>query len=343
MDWKQAAKRLAELFPCDRLHPEVSAWLSGRTGAAKGPWALGLSGGADSVFLLLLLAVRSREEGRTLIALHFDHGLRGRESDQDRTFCVKLCRSLGIPLVTDKWRRMPKRAQVSEAEAREARMAFFAAAMAKHGSRALFLGHQLEDLAETMLMRLARGSGAAGLAAPRPVQALPGGQFRLRPLLSITRTQLRDALREAGATWREDSSNKGGHYLRNRIRHDVLPNWLAAASHGRDALAGAALSRSLLQEDDEALETWLDSCRALGPGARLKLAPLSDKPKALWRRALHRWLAKTPYRGDLSRQGFALLLEACRKGSPTRQSLGKEGFAVIRAGVLTFRKTQGSR
>ena len=72
----------------------------------------------------------------------------------------------------------------------------------------------------------------------------------------------------------------------------------------------------------------------------LDLPVLAGKPRALWRRALHRWLAATPYRGDLSRQGFAALLVAAMRGRSTRHSLGREGFAVIRHGRLCYKKTR---
>ncbi len=183
-------------------------------------------------------------------------------------------------------------------------------------------------------MRLARGSGTAGLAAPRPVSAQPGGRFHLRPLTTLTKAEIVAALRALGLPWREDATNAAGDYFRNRIRRAVLPAWRRAAQ-GRDALAGAVLARELLEEDDAALEAWVDELHPLRRGV-LDLAVLAGKPVAVWRRALHRWLAATPYRGDLSRQGFAALLAAAQAGRSTRFSLGREGFAVVRAGVLRF-------
>jgi tRNA(Ile)-lysidine synthase len=114
----------------------------------------------------------------------------------------------------------------------------------------------------------------------------------------------------------------------------VVPAWLRAA--GRDALAGVALSRELLEEDDAALEGWVDKLHALTPGGGLSLDRLAGQPRAVARRALHRWLLAQPGATTLSRRGFDALLAAVIRGAPTRHSLGSEGFAVIRGRWLRF-------
>jgi tRNA(Ile)-lysidine synthase len=335
MDWKKAAERLGEAVPVGRLHPAVRAWAEGRGAAARGPWSVAFSGGADSVALLLLLWAHWPERRETLCVLHFNHRLRGRESLADARFCASVARGLGLSFSPGAWSEADPEA--SEGSARAARMAFFDTELEASGSRALWLGHQLDDVAESLLMRLARGSGLSGLAAPRPVQRMPGGRVHLRPLLRLRKRELCEALRAAGVPWREDSSNAGRAYLRNRMRHDVIPSW-SEASGGRDALAGAGLARELLEEDEQALEAWLRELAPLQRAGRLRLEPLAGKPRAIVRRALHRWLLSTTYRGDLSRQGFELLLRAVEAGAPTRQSLGNEGFAVITKGLLVYRK-----
>jgi len=335
--WPDRAAGLAAALPRERLHPAVLAWSASRRAAARGPWAVALSGGADSIALLLLLWAHWPERRSRLVALHFNHRLRGAASNGDAEFCRQVCRGLRIRLRVGRWRGA--RASASEAAARTARLAFFDRAMSTVNASALWLGHQQDDVAETFFMRLARGSGTAGLAAPRPVQPMPGGGVRLRPLLTLKKAEISDALRANGIPWREDASNAGDDYFRNRIRRAVLPAWQRAA-HGRDALDGAALARELLDEDDAALEAWLDELRPLRRGAVLDLPVLVGKPRALWRRALHRWLAVTPYRGDLSRQGFAALLAAAMRGRSTRHSLGREGFAVICHGRLCYKKTR---
>jgi tRNA(Ile)-lysidine synthase len=203
------------------------------------------------------------------------------------------------------------------------------------GARALWLGHQQDDIAETMLMRLARGSGTAGLAAPRPVQRV-GSQLRVRPLLTVKKEEVVARLRESGIPWREDRTNAGRMYFRNRIRHQVLPAWQKAAE--RDVLAGVALARERLEEDDSALDAWVEELRPLGRGGVLNVAIFQNRPRALVRRALHRWLLAQPLAGNLSRQGFEDLLDAVVAGQSTRRSLGLNGFALIKNGRLRFER-----
>ncbi len=340
-DWRDKTARMGELLPLDRLHPAVLAWTEHRR--KSDVWCVALSGGADSLALLLLLWAHWPERRARLVALHFNHRLRGRESNTDETFCRRVCAALGIKLLTGAWVvgrglsptvGQKARPTVSEAEARAARQGFFAQGMKRLNSRALWLAHQQDDIAESMLMRLARGSGTGGLAAPRPVQAMGDGRVHLRPLLTLKKSELVAALRAVGAPWREDSSNGQPDYFRNRIRRDVLPAWGAAA--GRDALAGAALARERLEEDEQALEGWVDTLAPLNRAGGLEVGSLKGKPRAVTRRALHRWLLRLKQPHDLSRQGFELLLAAVERGQPTRFSLGTKGFAVIRRGQLSF-------
>jgi tRNA(Ile)-lysidine synthase len=333
VDWPRAALLAAQLMPRERLHPAVVAWADARPRGE--PWAVALSGGADSVALLLLVWAHWPARRGRLVALHFNHRLRGAESAADARFCESLCSGLGVALLSG--RRRGRAPALAEAQAREARFGFMERAMARRGARVLWLGHQQDDIAETMLMRLSRGSGGAGLAAQRAVHALAAGRskrYHVRPLLGLKKSEIARALGLAGARWREDSSNAKGVHFRNRLRRDVIPRWVRAS--GRDALSGAALSRELLEEDDRALEAWADSLEALGPGRALAVTRLCGVPRAVVRRVLHRWLALQPRAGALSRQGFEALLRAVERGARFRHSLGNHGFAVIRSGRLRF-------
>jgi tRNA(Ile)-lysidine synthase len=331
--WPEVATKLAATFPRKSLHPAVLAWVDARP--KREPWAVAFSGGADSLALLLLLWAHWPEQRGRLRALHFNHKLRGRAADADEKFCGDVCAALGVKSRAGAWRR-PKR-DASEAEARTVRMDFFEKELRAARCRVLWFGHQMDDVAETLLMRLARGSGAGGLSAPRPLQLMPAGQVRLRPLLTLQKAGLAAALGAAGARWREDASNTTGDFFRNRVRRDVLPAWRAAAS-GRDALVGAALTRELLAEDDMALEAWLDDVQPLTADGALDVSRLAGKPRALVRRALYRWMSVQPGGGELSRQGFEALLAAVQRGRSVRHSLGAQGFAVIRRGRLVYEK-----
>jgi tRNA(Ile)-lysidine synthase len=324
-DWRKAAEALAVALPSSRLHSAVVTWTAECSRRAR--WSVAFSGGADSLALLLLVWALWPERRKNLTALHFNHRLRGRESQGDQKFCRQVSAALGVKFISDSWKSVRKGA--SEAEARAARHDFFA----KH-SRVLWLGHQQDDIAETILMRVTRGSGTGGLAAPRPVQLRPAGRVHLRPLLTVKKSEIVAALQSAKISWREDSSNLTADFFRNRVRRDILPAWTAAS--GRDALAGAARARELLEEDDAALEQWLAELAPMETPGSLVLERLRGKPRAILRRALHRWLLAQPAAGELSRQAFDNLLDALARGQSTRQSLGSHGFAVIRDRTLRF-------
>ncbi|HEY4247781.1 MAG TPA: tRNA lysidine(34) synthetase TilS [Lacunisphaera sp.] len=335
MTWPEKAGRMGELIARPAFHPAVLGWAATRRKSEV--WSVALSGGSDSVALLLLLWAHWPERRGKLIALHFNHRMRGRESTADEVFCRKLCAGLGVHLETGRW--PGRNGGASEAAARTARHEFFAARMKTHRSTVLWLAHQQDDIAETMLMRLARGSGLGGLTAPRPIQTGIDRRTHLRPLLTLKKSELVAALRKAGAEWREDSTNETGLYFRNRVRNKVLPEWAKAA--GRDAAAGAARSRGLLEEDDEALKSWAQKLVGTGGGRRdriLDVRTLTGVPRAVTRRVLHQWLLAVAPATDLSRQGFELLLTAVERGEPTKFSLGRKDFALIRKGQMSLKR-----
>jgi tRNA(Ile)-lysidine synthase len=324
IDWRACAGKLGAAVPTAKLHPAALAWA--RASAPDEGWVVALSGGVDSVALLLLLWAHWPDRRPQLCALHFNHGLRGAAAADDERFCRALCRALRVKYSSGRWRET--RRDASEAEARSARQAFFAEQMNAMGARALWLGHQQDDVAETMLMRLARGSGAGGLAAPRPVQTMPQGRVHLRPLLTVKKRELASVLQLAGGVWREDRTNAGRRYFRNRVRHGAVEAWQAAATD-RDAVAGAAWSRELLEEDDAALDAWLREIAPMARDGSLNLRRLAGKPRALVRRALHRWLLEQGRGGVLSRQAFEHLLDDAMAARATRHSVGIDAFAKI--------------
>lgn len=334
-DWPAAALALAQLIPRERLDPQ--ALTAG--GAVRGPWPVAFSGGADSLALLLLLWAHWPDRRTRILALHFDHRLRGRASRDDARFCERVCVALGVHYRTGYWEDAPR--TPSEGECRAARHAFFQRELQAARGRVLWFGHQQDDIAETLLMRIARGSGAGGLAAPRPVQRMPGGRRHLRPLLGVKKSELVAALAAVRVPWREDASNAGDQHFRNRVRQGVIPGWITAS--GRDALAGAALSRALLEEDDEALDGWLTEIDPVRRDGTLDLGKLAGRPVGLVRRALRLWLGRQAHGCALSRQGFDALLALLGKGRATRFSLGAKGFAVIAGGGMRFEKAPDYR
>ncbi|MEO7599865.1 MAG: tRNA lysidine(34) synthetase TilS, partial [Opitutus sp.] len=334
IDWRAVAAALAERLPLTRLHPKVTSWVADSRGG--GSWAVAFSGGADSLAVLLLVWAHWPERRKRIIALHFNHCLRGAASTRDQQFCERVARSLGIRCAVGYWKDAPRDA--SEGQSRRARHAFFSSELKRRRTSVIWLGHQQDDIAETMLMRLARGSGAGGLAAPRSVQVLPE-KTHVRPLLTVSKQELTSIFTALKVPWREDATNRGRRFLRNRMRHDVLPAW-RDASIGRDAVAGAALSRELLEEDDEALDEWADRAAVCTKTGAMNLRKLSGVPRAVVRRALHRWIATTDPTIELSRQAFHALLDDLMAQRQRRHSLGHERFAVVGATRLVFERVR---
>lgn len=327
LDWPDIADALAERLPAARLHPAALACL---TAADVGRIAVAFSGGADSLALLLLLRAHlPPSAARRLVALHFNHRLRGAASTADARFCTRVCTALGVTLVAGEWTDRPPGKAATETVARAARHAFFERELRRRRIRLLCFGHHQDDVAETVLMRLTRGAGTAGLAAPRPVQPMSGDRLHLRPLLALSRAELTAALTAVGATWREDASNATDAHFRNRVRRHILPALIDAAD--RDAIAGAALSRELLDEDDQALEAWTAATTRIDEDGRLELPrPPAVLPRAVLRRVLRRWLNHHGAGEALSRQGFATILALVERGRPGRASLDADRLVVVR-------------
>jgi tRNA(Ile)-lysidine synthase len=200
-----------------------------------------VSGGADSVALLLGLANVAHEFGLELHAAHLHHGLRGAEADADLALVRALCRRLGIPLAA---RRVDARAELrrrglsGQAGLRELRREFLIAAARRRGAAAIATAHTADDQMETVMMRMVRGTGLTGLGGMRPRR----GAW-LKPLLLATRADIERDLRAGGVEWREDRSNRDPAYLRNRIRLLVLPALLRATGREDSIEARGILAR----------------------------------------------------------------------------------------------------
>lgn len=181
---------------------------------------LGISGGADSVCLLKILARWKEAWGISLRAVHVHHQLRGEEADADEKFVRELCENEGIPcrVFHEDVQGMAQREKIGLEEAgRIARYRCFATVCEDVGGGKIALAHHQDDLAETMLHHLVRGTGMAGLCSLKPVSG-----NRIRPLLCLEKEEILVYLEAAGQPWRTDSSNLEDDYTRNRIRHHVL-------------------------------------------------------------------------------------------------------------------------
>jgi len=214
-----------------------------------------VSGGADSVFLLEAL----RRLGYELHVLHVNHGLRGAESDSDERFVRELAAAYELPLTVH---RVPAPAGENLEQAlRRIRYEFFGRALAEHGLERVATGHTRSDQAETVLLRLARGTGAQGLAGIHPVT----GTGIIRPLLEIGRGEIRAWLRSQGLAWREDSSNLDPQWRRNRVRQEILP-LLAAALNPRIEEMLARSAALAWEDEQEWRRRVAEAMEELAPG-----------------------------------------------------------------------------
>ena len=259
-----------------------------------------VSGGADSVALVHLLAELAAGGHVDLVGLaHLNHRLRGEESERDATFCARLARDFGLPLDVE----TIEVARLAEAErrsledaARQARYAFLERARQRLHADVIAVAHTRDDQAETVLLRLLRGSGPGGLAAIAPKRG-----HVVRPLIDLRRAELVKFLTDRGRTWVEDSSNRDPRFVRTRVRHELIP-WLAEHVNLAvvDVLARtadiAADERRLLGELAEAARA-----RVQDESGTLDRAALLAEPRALQRRILR--AAAAPVLGRELRMG----------------------------------------
>ena len=229
-----------------------------------------VSGGADSVAMLFALYLLRDELGITLEAAHFNHHMRGAESDRDEAFVTDFCGRYDIPLHLGSGRIVPGKKGL-EAAARDARYAFLRCLPGKVAT-----AHTADDNAETVLMRLIRGTGLKGLGAIAPVS----GNV-IRPMLTVTRDDVEAFLEEYALPHVEDSSNGTDDFLRNRIRHGILPLMRTENPRIGENLSAMAL---LLRQDEACLQAMIPE-EQMPDVSRLK----AMEP-ALRRRALERFL-----------------------------------------------------
>jgi len=190
------------------------------------------SGGPDSLALLTGLAELSRPLGFRLAVAHLDHGVRGAEARADARAVARRARAMEIPVFLGK---VETKAPRNEAALRAVRLAFLRQAAAEAGAASVALGHTADDQAETLLFRLARGTGIAGMAGMRARR----GRW-IRPLLGATREDVLAFLRSRKLRARADRTNLDRRHARNRIRHETLASLRRINPHAGAAIAAAA-------------------------------------------------------------------------------------------------------
>jgi tRNA(Ile)-lysidine synthase len=273
-----------------------------------GRWGVGVSGGADSVALLELMRGRDDVE---ILPIHLDHETRGGASGEDARFVRELAREWSLRCISATRsgveRLMGEPPSNRSARYRAARLKLFSLVVAEEKLDGVVLAHHADDQAETVVQRLLRGSGPAGLVGMR-ADAIVSGVRIIRPLLMVRREALREMLRERGTPWREDASNEVLDQQRNRVRKLLA---------SRPPLTEAAIE---LAEASAALVAWLRAC---GPELDevFDVRELHHLPRPLAREAARRWLAAhTPAGEEIAPAAAERLVEmATDAASPARQ------------------------
>ena len=285
-DWPKISRLLNEKAAEQPLHREVFEFL---VSVDCQRILVACSGGADSVYMLFQLWAQKESLGIQLIVAHYNHRWRSEDSELDMKFVEKLAREIECKFVTEA--RPDDVKAFSETRARELRLEFLRATAKEYKCACIAFGHQQDDILETQLQRLARGSGTEGLAAPRPVHLFDAYPAHVRPILHLRTDSIRSELKRCGIPWREDASNKDLAIARNALRHQVVP--VLGQALDRDVVKGAARSRELLEEDALALDLFARKYfpDAFNAGECLDRVALNAAPRALTRRALVAWLS----------------------------------------------------
>ncbi len=232
----------------------------------------GVSGGADSVALLHALY----QLNVPVTIAHLNHQLRGAESDRDERFVRELADELKLPIVVESVnvQELAERDGLSlEMAARQARHDFFA----EFENAVIALAHHADDQVETFILKLARGAGTDGLSGMSFSQSVGPLQI-IRPMLGIPSSEILQWLRENDFEWREDASNSDETFLRNRVRHTILP--LLEKELNPNIRGTLLRTMDILREENAWMESFIADCRL----------PIADLPLAAKRRTLRKWL-----------------------------------------------------
>ncbi|MFC1866873.1 tRNA lysidine(34) synthetase TilS [Thermodesulfobacteriota bacterium] len=206
-----------------------------------------VSGGPDSVSLLDILNNLSDELGLKLVVAHYNHGLREAEDESETRLVQGIAESMGLTFETEKASLLRDGDASMEEKARVARYAFLERVSERFNAQKVAMGHNLNDQAETVLMRILRGSGPSGMAGIPPVR----DKEIIRPLIEIKREEIMDYLTARGLSYAVDSSNIDTRYLRNRIRLELLPLMLDYQPQLIEHLGRLSV---ILREEDDFME-----------------------------------------------------------------------------------------
>ena len=268
-----------------------------------------VSGGADSMALLWAMYLMKEKLQISLTAAHFNHGLRGEESDRDEAFVRQFCQDYQISFISERTTVVAGRKGL-EAAARDARYDFLKSLPGK-----IATAHTANDNAETLLMHLVRGTGLKGLGGIAPVN----GKL-IRPMLTVTRREVEDFLEQYHIGHVTDSSNGTDAFLRNRLRHHAIP--LLEQENPRLAQNLSAMAMEL-REDESAL------CAPIQPGTMLQVGAVRDMLPAYRKRTIMAFL-ETVGVNEPEREHIALVEDLVFSTKPSAKASLPNGVVIGR-------------
>ena len=307
-----------------------------------------VSGGPDSVALLWTLVLLSLEYELQLTTAHLNHGLRGAEAQAEEAFVHSLCAGMGINCIskTVDIRILQKgRGKSLEEVGREERYRFLDETAQTCGAKKIATGHHRNDQAETVLINLLRGSGLEGLKGIVPVRE----DRIIRPLLHVGREEILEFLNREGLTYIMDSSNLNPHFLRNRIRHQLIPELTARYNPG--IVRGLSQTAEIIRREDDYLQVMVRQILSrwgIVPGEADILLPLKDfidLHEALQRRVIKCLLGAAALSGNgVGYRHIEAVLALARSSHHRKASLDLPGLirvereeSVLRIGRVNSR------
>ena len=310
---------------------------------------IAVSGGADSVALLRLLLELRKDIGLILSVVHFNHKLRGAESEEDERFVAELAQRHKLELHCESGEVAAHAAEKHlslETAAREMRYRYFRKLLCEGRLNRIATGHTLDDQAETVLLKIVRGAGGRGLAGIYPRLTVSNSQLSgrssqqnqlsiVRPLLGIRRRELEAYLLALGQSWREDKSNRDLRHRRNRVRHGILPrlerNFNPAV---REALAETAeIARAEEEYWDTEVARALARVWETGETCALNTSLFSEFPLSLQRRVVRAATESLGLRLDFPHVEEIIALCSSRGGT----TMMPDGWVISRKpGELRF-------
>lgn len=274
-----------------------------------GKYVVAVSGGVDSMVLLDLMR---QQPGLQLVVAHYDHGIR-EDSDEDRALVETTAAYYGLPFVYEAGKLGPK---ASEAAAREARYAFLRRVRETQGAQAIITAHHQDDMLETAIINMLRGTHRKGLSALASTGEI------VRPLLDYSKKDLLVYAREHKLSWREDSTNADERYLRNYVRKHILSRF---GEHGKAALlARVRQARQLNEQIDELLNRDLELQPAIN---QLKRKWYIQLPYAVASEMMAAWLRRNGV-ASFDRTLIDRLVIAAKTARPGKQADVNAGFVL---------------